>query len=287
MKSVTNFSPVMKQTAHSGCWRWISCPIACRRWVLPRPDAAVDEERVPARGGRLGHHARRRMGKLVGRTDHELVEGVALQQLRWPRGRSLGRTRVPIRDPDAAIRVGALCSRGTSLTCSSVQHLEVDLEGALGARFHVLEDRREEIVLEPLLVVAVRRPQTDAAVVDADTLDGAQPEIAVRGLHQRLDRADGLGPQIKHRRAPSVHSPGDNNSIMISGSITPIPPLCPQRKAKRNQPAAAHRDHSPCLGLVGHRATGSPRGGGSLSNRVGRHQATNRAGPARPRKSAR
>jgi hypothetical protein len=26
---------------------------------------------------------------------------------------------------------------------------------------------------------------------------------------------------------------------MISGSVTPIPPLCPQRKAKRNQPAAA------------------------------------------------
>ena len=37
MKSVTNFSQVMKQTAHSGCWRWISCPIACRRWVFPKP----------------------------------------------------------------------------------------------------------------------------------------------------------------------------------------------------------------------------------------------------------
>ncbi len=165
---------------------------------LPQADAAVDEERVPARGRRLGHHARRRVGELVGRPDHELVEGVALEQLGWPSGREMGGTRVSVtrRADTVDPRRPALFAR--LLLHRLFHHLEVDLEGALGARFHVLEDRREEIVLEPLLVVAVRRPQADAPVVDADTLDGPQPEIAVRRFDQRLDRSDGLGPQIKH-----------------------------------------------------------------------------------------
>ena len=77
--------------------------------------------------------------------------------------------------------------------------LEVDGEHPLGARLEVLQDRRQEVVLEPLLVIAVRRPEADSPFVDADALDGAQPEIAVRGFHQRFDGPDRFRPELKHR----------------------------------------------------------------------------------------
>jgi len=78
------------------------------------------------------------------------------------------------------------------------RHLEVDREGPLRARFEILQDRREEIILEPFLVIAVRRAQANATLVDCHALDGTQPQIAVRRLDHRFDRTDRFGPELKH-----------------------------------------------------------------------------------------
>ena len=172
---------------------------------LAEADAAVDEQRVPARRRGVRHHAGRRVRELVGRSDDELVEGVARDQL--------GRRRAP---PAAAAiarsrRSGRRRGVRPPRPRRSSDHLEVDRERPLRARLQVLEDRGQEIVLEPLLVVAVRRPQADPPVVDAHALDRPQPEVAVRRLHHRFDRADRLGPELKHPDSP-VHSPVERNN---------------------------------------------------------------------------
>ena len=206
MKSVTNFSQVTKRDHPVGVLVVDLVPDRLQQVGLAQADAAVDEQRVPARGWRLGHHARRRVGELVGRADDELVEGVARDQVRAAApGR--GRAAAPDR---RGIRVAAR-HPGVPFTASSSVTSKSTVKARCARVSRSLQDRREEIVLEPFLVVAVRRPQADAPVVDADTLDRAQPEVPVRGLDHRFDRADGLGPELKHP-APPVHSRRDDRN---------------------------------------------------------------------------
>ena len=47
--------------------------MACIRWVLPSPDAAIEEQWVE-RDRRIGHAAGRRIGKLVRLADHKVIE---------------------------------------------------------------------------------------------------------------------------------------------------------------------------------------------------------------------
>ena len=50
--------------------------------------------------------------------------------------------------------------------------MPLDGERLLGPGFQILQDRGEEVILEPLLVIAVRRSQADPPVVDAHAFDG-------------------------------------------------------------------------------------------------------------------
>jgi len=55
-------------------------------------------------------------------------------------------------------------------------------------------------------------PQPDAPIAYGQALDWPQPEIAVRRFDQRLDRSDGLGPQIKHEDPLSTAQGASNPS---------------------------------------------------------------------------
>ena len=59
-------------------------PMACIRWVLPRPDAAVQEERVVGVARALRDRQARRVGEAVGRADDEVREGVARVEVGRP-----------------------------------------------------------------------------------------------------------------------------------------------------------------------------------------------------------
>ena len=45
---------------------------------LPEPDTPIEKQGIVFRPRRAGHHARRRMAKLVSRADHKPIEGVAV-----------------------------------------------------------------------------------------------------------------------------------------------------------------------------------------------------------------
>ena len=154
--------------------------------------------------------------------------------------------------------------------------LEVDGERPLRARLEILEDRGEEVILEPFLVVAVRRAQADSPVVDADALDGTQPEIAVRRLHHRFDGPDRLGPELKHP-APPVHSRLNEKIISDFRRVHATSPCLSTAIGNRQLPSDEGLDHQIfgfLFRLVANAArSGSARGAGSLSNRRKRQQA--------------
>ena len=251
---------------------------------LAEADAAVDEERVPARRRRLRDHARRGVRELVGRADDELVEGVARDQV----GRA-----APATGAAAPMRRAASSGRrrrGPPRPRRSSSDLEVDGERPLRARLEVLEDRGEEVILEPLLVIAVRRPQADAPVVDADALDGTQPEIAVRRLDQRFDGADRLGPELKHP-APPVHSRSNAKMSSDFRRVHATSPCLSTAIGNRQLPRDERLDRQivwvPVPSRRECRAQRVARGGGSLSNRRKCQQARSGRAFARSRKSVR
>ncbi len=99
---------------------------------LAETDAAVDEERVPARGRRLGDDAGRGVRELVGRADDELVEGVAARPARVagrPGAGAGARVSLGATPSDAQARRARGCAViGSSITSKST------VNGALGAR---------------------------------------------------------------------------------------------------------------------------------------------------------
>ena len=220
--------------------------------------------------------ARRRVGELVGGADDELVEGVAGDQVRRgePERASASAApalrRGPGRGADGGHRYRSLAGGGL------VGDLEVDDERALRARFEVPQDRRQEIILEPLLVIAVRRAQADAPVVDSDALDGAQPEITVGRLHHRLDGAHGLGPELIHIGEP-IHRCGRDETTILTSTFTELSPLYQQPTANCFQPRAValggERESSSMQTL-----TESRKRSVCLSDRSEAHQGPNRGG---------
>jgi hypothetical protein len=120
----------------------------------------------------------------------ELVEGVARYEIR--RRRRHGRA-----DADGGARDRRHVGRRDRVL---LRDLEIHGKWPLGSGLQILQDRGQEVIFEPLLVVPVRRPQADAAVIHAHTLDRAQPKITVGGLDHRLDGTDRLGPKVKHPR---------------------------------------------------------------------------------------
>ena len=208
MKSVTNFSQVTNVIGHSGCWRVNLVADRLQEVGLAEADAAVDEQRVPARRGRVGDHARRRVGELVGRADDELVERVARHQV----GRRRHRRRADADSWLGTVDRAGTVARRDGVAPSRTSKSTVNTRWARASRS--LQDRREEVVLEPLLVVAVRRPQADAPVVDADALDRPQPQVAVRGLDHRFDGTDRFGPELKHP-TPTCPQPQPVHAKMI------------------------------------------------------------------------
>src|SRR5450432_303235 len=113
------------------------------------------------------------MGELVGRTDHELVEGVAVDQVRlaYRDGRRGGRRAgsASQRLPRPVSPPVTLFGWGHPVVFGD---LELDREGTPRAGFDVPQNRSQEVVLEPFLVIAVRRSQTNPVAFDAEAFDG-------------------------------------------------------------------------------------------------------------------
>ena len=191
---------------------------------LAQPDAAVDEQRVPARRRRLGHHARRRVGELVGRTDHELVERVAVDQV----GREAGSGAD---GPGTLRRSGAAAdARGGSTASSTTSKSTLNVRWARASRSRRMEGRKLSSNHSLWYRFGARRRMRPSAMRDA--LDGPQPQVPVGRFDHRLDRANGLGPQLNHDWQP-IHTQAVEKSLRISGSITRDSSLCPQPKAIR------------------------------------------------------
>jgi hypothetical protein len=83
-----------------------------------------------------------------------------------------------------------------SLVAGALQ-LEVDAEPGLRPGLEVVEDRGQKVIFEPLLVIAVRRPQANAALDDAQALDRPQPQVPVCRLDLRLDGTDRFAPEFE------------------------------------------------------------------------------------------
>jgi hypothetical protein len=101
-------------------------------------------------------------------------------------------------DVGIARRPGRLLPRRQRHLAGDLLELEVDVEVLLRPVLEILEDGGQEVIFEPLLVIAVRGPEPDAARNDAQALDRLQPKIAVRRFDLRLYRTDCFAPQLNH-----------------------------------------------------------------------------------------
>ena len=138
----------------------------------------------------LGDGGRGRGGELVARPGDEGVEAVALGEPRgcW-RVRGLARGRC-----DGSLDGRALGGRRTRVD----RDLDLDRGRARHAAAHLVEHRREVVVLEPLLHELARRPQADARRVCIEQLEGAEPQVVGLSPQSGLQPAQRLGPEIRH-----------------------------------------------------------------------------------------
>ena len=211
MNSVTNRSQVTQTIFQSGCCRQISRPTACSRWVLPRPDPAVDEQRVPLRGRGLGHHAGRGVGELVGGADHEPVEGVARVQAARRRARPLWPAARSAKSRPASAWSAACRSRSTGRHRPSGHQ-----RAAVARRRSASPSRsRRRSGAGPgspgprgwRAGSYLRTTPCDSGSAPAggcgprlipEALDRPQPLIPVRRLDLRFDGTDGFAPELNH-----------------------------------------------------------------------------------------